>query len=220
MIFFGHIGLTLAAARVFEKSVPAKPAIGKAFSGYTSTTGYHSATVVSPLEKLQGRSLDYRIILIGSILPDLFDKSVIYFLAGESFRSGRALAHTLVFSLVLICLGLLLHIGYKEGRMLQLGLTGVFHLAMDQMWKYPDVLFWPVEKSRILPQKAAEVWTEIYTHVLENSSSEITLSSFNRLFRDPFVYLPEIIGFGILVVFIWSLVRRKKLSAFLRMGKW
>jgi hypothetical protein len=52
------------------------------------------------------KRMDYRLVVIGSLLPDLIDKPIGRILFQNRFESGRVFAHTLAFVLVLISIGL------------------------------------------------------------------------------------------------------------------
>jgi inner membrane protein len=88
--------------------------------------------------------LDYRLVIIGALLPDLIDRPLGLWLLPDAFGSStRALGHTLVFnsSLVLIALLLLRLGGYRAPLVLALASSG--HLLIDMMWEVPQTLFWP-----------------------------------------------------------------------------
>lgn len=73
------------------------------------------------------------------MLPDMLDKPLGHVLLPGVFGSGRSFAHSLAF------LALLLTAWLGTRRKL-LGLTcacAAGHLALDRMWKMPEVLFWP-----------------------------------------------------------------------------
>ncbi|HKZ89515.1 MAG TPA: metal-dependent hydrolase, partial [Thermoplasmata archaeon] len=81
------------------------------------------------------RVLDYRLVLLGAILPDLVDKPLGYLLGLES----RLWAHTLVF------LGsVLLVSAVPSVRVLASAAVGIAtHLLLDRMWEQPWVFVWP-----------------------------------------------------------------------------
>ncbi|MFP3975182.1 MAG: hypothetical protein ACLFVK_03050, partial [Dehalococcoidia bacterium] len=56
------------------------------------------------------RVIDYRIALIGSMLPDIIDKPLGIYIFTETFSNGRIYAHTLLFFLVLLLIGLFRYI--------------------------------------------------------------------------------------------------------------
>lgn len=73
MIFFGNLGITLAITRTADKII---------------STGITCAL-----------DIDYRVVLLGSLMPDIIDKGILFFLSGERFRSGRMFAHSFLFTL-------------------------------------------------------------------------------------------------------------------------
>lgn len=84
MLLFGHLGITLALASGLDKIIASGK--GKGFS----------------------RLVDYRLVLIGSMLPDIIDKPLgIAFPA--ALGSGRTVAHTFLFLFLLFCAGAVLY---------------------------------------------------------------------------------------------------------------
>ncbi len=159
MLLLGHVGITLGAAQVLERAV---------------------------LARYQG--LDYRLVVAGSLLPDLIDKPVGLFLLEEVFHSGRIMGHTLVFSLVLLGLGVW---RYRRGRvgLLSLGVGSLFHLALDQMWGEPAVLWWP-----LLGWSLTGDWTGDFVARMWHS------------FLTPWTFATEALGGLILAHFLWRVL--------------
>ncbi len=159
MLIFGHLGITLGAAQVLERAI---------------------------LARHQG--LDYRLVLAGSMLPDLIDKPVGLFLLEEVFHSGRIMAHTLVFSLVLLGLGVW---RYRWGRvgLLSLGIGSLFHLALDEMWGEPAVLWWP-----FMGWSLTGDWTGDFVAEMLHS------------FWIPWTFATEVLGGLILAHFLWRVL--------------
>ncbi|KLU60294.1 hypothetical protein CEB3_c31450 [Peptococcaceae bacterium CEB3] len=59
------------------------------------------------VEKVTGeKRMDYRLVVVGSILPDLIDKPIGRILFQSRFESGRVYAHTLAFVILLTAIGL------------------------------------------------------------------------------------------------------------------
>jgi inner membrane protein len=78
------------------------------------------------------------------------------------------------------------------------------HLLLDQMWLDPRTLLWPIYG---LTFERADL-----TNWAQNILS--------ALFSDPAVYVPEIVGGGlILVVFSVRLIRNKEVRRFFRYGE-
>lgn len=156
VLILGHAGISLGAAQLLERVV------------------------------LKGRrGLDFRFLLVGSLLPDMIDKPVALFLFEDVFRSGRIMGHTLLFSLVLLGMGLW---RYRRGSafLLSIGVGSLLHLVLDEMWRQPAVLWWPV-----LGWSLAGEWTGDFFH-------KVWL-----LFLDPYVLATEVLGGLILAHFVW-----------------
>lgn len=147
--------------------------------------------------------IDYRMVLLGSLLPDIIDKPVWFLvsrLTGDTTLSGRGYAHTLLFSLILCLSGLVL-IRYKQSWLLIVSLSSFMHLILDQIWDSPVVLLWPLLGP--LPERATVGW---FPNLIQG------------LFLHPSVYIPEIIGLLIVLFFVCRLVIRKSLPGFLKDG--
>lgn len=174
MIFFGHLGLTAGAIKTYEKIA-------------------HKGEL----------SVDYRIVLLGSILPDIIDKPIGAFLFRSTFHNSRIFAHTLLFSALLIILGL--YFVHKNGThsIFLLGVCSSIHLILDSMWLYPSILFWPFLGLKF-PERPEGNWL---------------LSGFVRLISDPGYFLPELIGFIMITYYFIRLLKNKQLIEFIKNGK-
>ncbi len=82
--------------------------------------------------------------LIGSVLPDLIDKPLGHIILNGSIDYGRIYAHSCLFLIAIIILGMAYH--RKTGSWIMTGLAfGVLsHLALDSMWELPVTLFYPL----------------------------------------------------------------------------
>lgn len=80
--------------------------------------------------------MDYRVLLVGAVLPDLIDKP----LGAVLGLQARLWAHTLIFLAVLAALGRLrpLH------AVTWLALGVAVHLALDMIWFEPNIALWPL----------------------------------------------------------------------------
>lgn len=209
MLVFGHAGITLGAVTLLngllagavskgektypepepDANAPGKPTSGGLFSWFT---------------RLSHR-LDVRILLIGALLPDIIDKSLGHIFFQEYLSSGRTFAHTLLFAVVIMVGGLLIH--YRTGKnwMLILSAGTFIHLILDQMWlsQWRSTILWPF-------------------YGLEFPKAELTGWIGNiwyALLHQPAVYIPEIIGGVVITLFLWMLVRNGKLPGFLKRGR-
>lgn len=171
MIFFGHLGPTAAAFKIYEKASKKK-------------------------------TIDYRFVLVGAILPDLIDKPI-GLLFKNIFHNSRLFAHTLLFSAVLILIGIYRIRRKKKNDILTLGISTSIHLVLDSMQLYPATLFWPAF-GFTFPERYDKNWAE---------------SAIHRLFTDPTYYVTEILGFIIIMYLFLGLVKRHQIKKFIRTGK-
>ena len=174
---------------------PAFPAAGHAASRWLG----HAESWLAVL----GSILDTRLILIGSILPDIIDKPLGTMLLRETLSNGRVFSHTIVFLGLLGLAGLYQYHRSSRSWLLALALGTGAHLVLDSMWQWPRTLLWPAYG---LAFERADVsgWMQ---------------GLLQELMTNPAVYVPEIIGVVVLGWFGWSLLRRRKLLAFVRRGE-
>ena len=138
-------------------------------------------------------SIDYRLVLLGAILPDLIDKPLGALLGLEA----RLWAHGLI-----VLLAILAASRVPGLRGLQwVGFGVATHLLLDQIWNQPNVVLWPFAG----PFVAQTTSLGGYIHVL---------------FTDPYVQFGEVTGALILVALAWryGLLSRSGLKAFLGTG--
>jgi inner membrane protein len=188
MLILAHTGLTLGAAAIF-----ADVAKNRRLTLHNHTSWFATLSAY----------LDIRLLLIGSILPDIIDKPLGLLFLRDTLSSGRIYAHTLLFFVLITFIGLLLYRFQHKTWMLVLAAGTMTHLLLDQIWATPKTLFWPLlglEFDRI------EV-TGWIGNILE------------ALKTHPQVYIPEFIGFIILIWFGVVLILRKQLSDFIRHGQ-
>lgn len=179
MIFFGHLGLTTEAIKAYE-------------------------VILHKDKKLSDKVLiDYRVVLIGSILPDIIDKPIGAGLFRNTFHNSRIFGHTLIFSLLFILIGLYRLKRCGKNNVLLLGICSSIHLVLDSMWLYPNILFWPYFGWKF-PARPEGNWIS---------------SDMFRLITDVSYYLPELIGFTIIAYFFIKLLRNKQIKYFINQGK-
>ena len=138
--------------------------------------------------------MDYRLVLLGAILPDLLDKPLGMALQLES----RLWAHTLVFVVTVLVVSAVP--GLRQAVWVGFGI--LTHLLLDQIWEQPYVILWP---------------TLGWGFPVDGP----TVGGFlDVLLRDPVVQAGEIAGLVVLILFArangirsWSM-----LTTFLRTG--
>jgi hypothetical protein len=179
MLLLAHLGITLAAARGLEKVLASR--------------GFQKAPEL----------IDYRLVLAGSMLPDIIDKPLGGLVFRESLGSGRVYCHTLLFFLLLFGAGIFCWYKLKRPGFLTLTGGSFAHYVLDGMWLYPTTFFWPAY-GWVFEKNVPENWLE---HWIESLLSE------------PHVFVPEIIGGLILISFGFELVYQMKLREFIFTGK-
>ena len=154
MLLFGHIGITLGIAWLTD----------------------------AQLTKTFKMRVDYRLILLGSLLPDIIDKPVGMFLL--PLNNGRIFGHTLLFVLIFFLVGL------KYRKLSFLALASLLHLFEDEMWNEPETLFWPLLGLEF-PAKEHSSFYEFIRRI----ASEYTPSP------SP-IFISEVIGLTIILAFL------------------
>lgn len=102
--------------------------------------GHVGIPILLAYEGLRWRALDLRWIAAGALLPDLLDKGVLWALGTGT---GKAIGHSLVFTLVLAAAA------WRAGGAARLVLASLAlgtgsHLVLDAMWVEHDALLWPL----------------------------------------------------------------------------
>lgn len=209
LLVFGHAGITLGAVTLLNGL--ATGAISKRKKVYAKIGPEDNTPRKSPPGWLTagfthlGRRWDIRILLVGSLLPDIIDKPLGQVVFRESISTGRIFFHTLLFTIVMALGGLFLR--YRTGKTWLLVLSvGTFaHLILDEMWQQESLptLLWPL-------------------YGLEFPRAELTDwvgNIWQALLHNPAVYIPEIIGGVIIILFLWVLLRNGTLINFIRHGR-
>lgn len=206
MLLFGHIGITAGVVKACDILASASRPDNSYDSGSSSRFGIvihkKQLRLHHLLNGIKGRigSIDYRIVLLGSLLPDIIDKPLWLFAGSYISSSGRGYGHTLLFNLALFIGGLLL-IRYRKSWLLIISLCSFMHLISDQIWNSPVVLLWPLLGP--FPREETVGWLP---------------NIFQALFSHPSVYIPEIIGLVIVLLFAYRGVIRRSLISFIRGG--
>jgi inner membrane protein len=148
------------------------------------------------------RRIDYRMILIGALLPDIVDGVLgIFWFEGPA---GRWIAHSLLAAIV-VTVAIIVGFGDERRQSLfGLGVGWLLHLVADGMWRAPQTFLWPA------------FGTEFSTSPREPYSWD--------LFIDPLAHLStwggELIGLAVLVWFwvAFRLGENDRLRTFLSDG--
>jgi membrane-bound metal-dependent hydrolase YbcI (DUF457 family) len=84
------------------------------------------------------RPVDYRYVIIGSLLSDIIDKPLGNIVFYGVLNNGRIIGHTIAFALLLTAAGL-----FKK-KVLCLAYGVWMHFVLDMMWLNPVTLLWPL----------------------------------------------------------------------------
>ncbi len=190
MIFFGHLGITAAGFRVYEM-VSARRSHG--------SVAANTGAPVCPAS-IDCPNVDYRLVLVCSMLPDILDKPLWFLLYSVGAVNARAYTHSFLFGFILLLGGLLL-LKYRRSWLLTLALASLAHLILDQMWLIPRVLWWPLLGP--IPVGPPPVCAFDLIH---------------ELLTDTFLLLAEILGIVLLVFIGRGLRTRRDIVDFLRHG--
>jgi inner membrane protein len=212
MLLFGHTGITLGAA-VLLNSVLAKrhTAVAKTNTSreqaapspsLPTSRNSSSVSIVSWFTSLAGR-IDIRLLLVGSLLPDIIDKPVGHFLFPDVFGTGRIFCHTLLFLILITLVGLCLYWTRNKTWLLVLSFGTFMHIILDVIWLDPRTFLWPL-------------YGLTFERICLNTWIQDILCT---LLKHPIVIIPELVGAIIIIWFVLILVCRRKLCTFIRYGK-
>ncbi len=212
MLLFGHAAVTLGASILAVgvlrtvRGTSAPRGGGSEPPSPSYRTGFTVGRVLDPVRSwltALGEFLDLRLLLIGSLLPDIIDKPLGQVLLRDEVGTGRAFSHTLLFFILVGSLALLMYRRYSRTWLLALAIGTGMHLVLDSMWVSPQTLFWPaygLAFERIdLSGWAQRLWSGFVTN--------------------PAVYLPEIVGLIVAAWLLRVLFRQSSLGVFLWHGK-
>lgn len=179
MLPLAHMGITLAIARGLEKAM-----VCQGISKFSNV-------------------IDYRIVLFGSMLPDIIDKPFGGLILKETLGNGRVYCHTLIFLLILFSVAFLFWFKLKRPGFLVLAGGCLVHYILDSMWLNPQTLLWPMY-GWSFPKGEPDYWMQLWL---------------TNLLNDPYVYVPEIIGGLYIACFVVDLILRKSMKEFIITGK-
>lgn len=87
--------------------------------------------------------VDYRLVALGALLPDLIDKPIGRLLLRSRFDSGRLFAHTLLVNVAFFCILFFMR-GRLKRKAVLVPIGALLHLAEDAMWSSPRTFWWPL----------------------------------------------------------------------------
>ena len=203
MFIFAHVGITLGAAVAVSGAINNWPRTSKAgvSPGLESSSPHESFSERLGLKALSN-FLDIRLLMLGSLFPDIIDKPLAYW----GFGGGRSITHTLLVFMVILVTGYYLYLNHKKTWLLAIAIGVFSHLVLDAMWASPPTLFWP-----------------LYGWDFPRSANEPGLNQirlwWKTLISDTAVDVTEAIGLIVLLGIGWVLIGKKGLKEFLLKGR-
>jgi hypothetical protein len=196
MLLLGHLGTTIGVVSLVEKLIG----------------GFHKDKVKV--------FIDYRLIMLGSILPDFIDKPLVLLMASKPVGSARFIAHSLFFIMIVLLVGELYEVICKRRGILLIALASLAHLVEDSIWKSPKAFFWPyynwiVENSKKSLPTISGVGIDKRVEIITESVASL---NWKKILMRPEVLIPEIIGGIIILYFFLKLIRSRSLIHFLKTG--
>jgi hypothetical protein len=95
---------------------------------------FATLSVVIVWQVFRSPALDYRLVMLGAVLP-----------VGEVVFGGPRLLHTLVFSVVVLTVVMLAtqHRRLLRRRLISLPIGMLMHLVLDGVWTQAEIFWWP-----------------------------------------------------------------------------
>ena len=211
MLALGHTGITLGVAAIIAQLAAAgrRPTEPEAPDRLASKQE-GEAPLSRPGPARWPRTLalladyvDIRLVLVGSLLPDIIDKPLGMVFLSSSLSNGRIFAHTLLFLALMTLTGLIVYRRTGRNWLLVLSFGTATHLVFDGMWSNLHTLLWPAYGLGF-DKLALSDWLPRMARALKTN---------------PAVYVPEAIGGVIMGWFVWVLVQSRSIFTFLRHGR-
>ena len=212
MLLFGHIGIALGASALLTNAISGsrfyKPDSKKVTEPSSPSSQVNAAKGELISSKASwftslGNRMDIRLLLLGSMLPDIIDKPMGIYFFREELSNGRIFTHTLLFLILTTIAGYYLYRRWGKTHLLAISLGIFTHLILDQMWLAPKTLFWPVLGPGF-DRADVSGWISNILHALVT---------------EPEMYVPELVGLIILAWFAVTLVRKRTILRFLKSGQ-
>ncbi len=144
--------------------------------------------------------IDFRIIIIFSLLPDIIDKIIGHGILQTSLNNGRLFSHTLVFLFIFTIIFYLI----IQEKWWIFSFPIMTHQIFDFLWSEPKTWYWPY-----------------YGWSFDVLDKDIWESWLRALTSDPVIFSTEIVGFMIIISFIvyLKLNNAKNLKQFIKTGR-
>ena len=186
MFILGHIGISIGIIYLLAYYI-------------------HSRKIKGNPSASLAENIDFRIVIIAAILPDIIDKIVGMIILKDEISNGRLFTRSIVIIGIFSIL-LLVFAKIKSGHILKsfFYVSPLYiHLLLDRMWEEPPTLFWPLLGTSF-PRLDIEI-SDFFTILLS----------------DPYIFISEVLGILIiLTLFVrYRLFIREQFFNFLKDGK-
>lgn len=198
MLLLGHMGITLAAAQVLDCALLHKKRLST--QDIHQKQQYKEAQSSKPSLMSQ---IDIRLLLLGSLLPDIIDKPLGHIFLRNTIDNGRIYCHTLLFTIIISLAAFYLWKYKHKTWLLPVAFGVLMHLVLDEMWLTHHTLLWPLYGWAFPEEQWDFYWGEII----------------HKFVFYPSIYVPEIIGGLILICVAILMVHKKHVHTFLRNGR-
>jgi hypothetical protein len=95
--------------------------------------------------------VDYRIVAVASLLPDIIDKPIGRIVFRSTYDTGHLWGHTLLLNVALFAVMFSLR-GRIKRKLTLLPISSLLHLAEDGMWSSPKIFWWPLFGTHFPPE--------------------------------------------------------------------
>ncbi len=199
MFILGHMGITAAAAYTLDYV----PFPGKNFlvRRLQQTANGEKSEMQSGKARLIPY-IDIRLLLFGSLLPDIIDKPLGHIILRDSLNNGRIYCHTLLFAIIVSLFAFYLWKQKSKFWLLPVALGVIMHFILDEMWLMPHTLLWPLYGWAFPEGEWDSYWSDMLGDLVSH----------------PRIYITEIIGGLILTWAALIIFLKEHVRGFLKSG--
>jgi len=173
MFVFGHIGLTIGLILVIIALLKKTDLIYK---------------------------LDFRLIAVFALLPDIIDKVMGHVIFQEELNNGRLFGHTLVF-LVIFAIVFIMLVG---ANWWVYTFPVIVHQLFDHLWNDLPIWLWPY-----------------YGWGFESRDIDLWTHWLSALLNNPYIQITELLGISVIIIIFayFKIYSQKNFSYILRTGR-
>jgi inner membrane protein len=144
--------------------------------------------------------VDFRLVVVIAMLPDMVDKVLGNFILQDSLNNGRIFFHTLTFFLLfsIVCFMIFRKMFWVYAT------PFLLHQIFDNMWEIPQTWVWPA-----LGWRFDTFDYNVWDHWLQ------------ELVHEPYIMITELAGLGVIIAFVvaFRLYRKEAFLLGLKKGR-